>query len=131
MCVSESNAVDEVRMMCSKLPTMRRIGEIAVSSPDFSKEDLSRLYAAFEQLSVLKKFSVPEMMEPGREVFQRDHDAYRERMAWINGFMMSKGYPEPIFRDLESFETSSDDYDYFYELKTPEQLAEEEALRNG
>lgn len=116
-------------MSGSQLPTKRRIGEIARSNPSFSRDDLRRLYAAFEQLQVLKKYSVPAMMEAGEEVFYRDHEHYRERMAWINEFVMSKGYPEVVFRDMESFEASSDDFDFFYELKTPEQLLEEEMRR--
>lgn len=69
------------------------------------------------------------MMKKGKKVFDKDKELYQERMTWINNFMKSKGYNEDIFRDIDDYDLSSDDYDYYYGLKTPEQLKEEEKAR--
>ena len=72
------------------------------------------------------------MMEEGKEVFERNKIEYQAKMTFISDLIASKGYTQPVFRDTEDFEVSSDDYDYWYELKTSEQLKAEEIARvNG
>ena len=112
-----------------ELPTKRRIEQIYREDNLFNKDDLRKVYYAFEKLLVLKKNPIPERMKGKEEVFYRDKELFQERMKWINEFMRSKGYNEDLFRNIESFKISSDDYDYYYELKTPTQLKEEEEAR--
>ena len=65
----------------------------------------------------------------GKKVFTERHDEFLPKMQWINDFVRSKGFDEVVFRDTGDYDVSSADYDYYYELKTPEQLIEEEAAR--
>ena len=71
------------------------------------------------------------MKDDARADFYRNHEMYAEKMNWLNDLMRSNGYEEPIFRDVDDFITSSEDYNYYYELKTEEQLIEEETKRNN
>ena len=115
--------------MKNELPTKRRIVEIGRDKLNFEYEDLKKIHHAFEKLRILEKIPVPAMMDKGEIVFNHDKEIFQERMNWINEFMDSKGYKEKIFTDIDNYRTSSDDYDYYYELKTPTQLKEEEEAR--
>ena len=115
--------------MKNELPTIRRIEEIYAKKEYIDREDLRKLYYAYEKLLILKKGLIPEMQEEAKEIFERDKKIYQERMNWINEFMNSKGYNEKLFTNIDDYKISSDDYDYYYELKTPKQLKEEEEAR--
>ena len=54
-----------------------------------------------------------------------------EKMTWINDFMRAHGMTEDVFTDVTDFDTSSADYDFYNEYKTPTQYQREEAERNG
>ena len=114
--------------MKETIPSLRRMAVIA----DFSNEELRKLHYAFRKLLVLKKIPIPERMEGKREIFESNKEKYQAEMTFISNLIASKGYTQPVFRDMEDFEVSSDDYDYWYELKTSEQLKAEEIARvNG
>ena len=115
--------------MKEELPTKRRIAEIGINELNFNHEDLRKIHYAYQKLLVLKKGLIPEMQEEAKEIFERDKTIYQERMNWINEFVNSKGFNEKLFTNINDYKISSDDYDYYYELKTPAQLKEEEEAR--
>ena len=118
-------------MDINEIPSERRLALMYKDNPNFSKDDLRKVYFAFEKLVILKKMPSQHIMTSSEKVFYADIDVYREKMDWINEFMKSKGFKEVIFTDPSNYNISSDDYDYYYELKTPEQIKEEEAKRNA
>lgn len=118
-------------MEITDLPTDRRLEHMYRANPSFTQDDLKRVYYAFEKLIILQKSKYPEDMKEQEAAFYRDLELYKERLTWINEFMRSKGFDETLFRNISSFQTSSDDYDYYYELKTPKQLEEDEAKRKN
>ena len=99
------------------------------NNPACSKEDMRSIYFAFERLEILKVLNRPKLMDIGKKVFAERHEEFLPKMQWINDFVRSKGFDEVVFRDTNDYDVSSADYDYYYELKTPEQLVEEEAAR--
>ena len=56
-------------------------------------------------------------------------EEYAEKMKWINDFMESNGFKECIFTDINKYEQSVEDYDYYYEFKTPSQYVKEKLQR--
>lgn len=118
-------------MSLKELPTKRRIIEIGLNDLKMSDDDLRKIFYAFRKLVVLKKIPSAVFTEDARNIFNADHETYTERMNWLNEFLNSKGYQEPIFRNPNDFNTSSEDYDYYYELKTEKQLVEEEKARKS
>ena len=50
-------------------------------------------------------------------------------MLRINYIVDSLGIETVVFNNSYSFDASSEDYDYYYELKTPKQLIAEETAR--
>ena len=111
------------------IPSERRLEYMYRENPDFTKDDLRRVYYAFEKLFILRKMASRYIMRVSEKGFYEDIDTYRDKMNWINEFMKSKGFTEEIFRDTSNYRISSEDYDYFYELKTPEQIKEEAERR--
>ena len=115
-------------MKNEELPTLRRFAEIG-KELNFELEDFRKMHSAFRKLIFLKKCYLPSEKKQASIVFDKNRELLGERMKWINDFMKSKGFDENVFRDLTDYETCSEDYDYYYELKTPEQLKEEEEAR--
>ena len=118
-------------MNIQDLPTERRLAHIHKAYPAFTQDDLRTVYYACQHLILLKKFGRGDDMRKQAEAFSRDDvkPKYRELMLKINALLRSRGYPEDLFRNPDDFQTSSDDYDYYYELKTEKQLKEEEERR--
>ena len=116
-------------MSAKELPTKRRIIELALTFPSINDDDLRQIFYKFRALPVLKKIPVPSWIKECKMSFYLDRGKYIHHMQWLNDFAAEKGFPEPIFRDPDNYETSVDDYDYWYELKTEKQLADEEAAR--
>ena len=112
------------------IPTNRRMEHILRDQLHCSDEEFRKVYFAFEKLIILKKIANQDYKKRTEDVFNRDKTTYQERMEWINEFLLSLGYDKKIFRDSSNYTISSDDYDYYYELKTPQQIKEEEAKRN-
>ena len=129
MCYTDREYYERMIMMFRELPTIRRFEEIGIKDLDFSNEDLRSMHYAFRKLLILKKTPLAGMTKEAKEIFERNKPEFQEKMRWVNEFMRSKGYPEDVFRDIDCFESCSDDYDYYYELKTPKQLEEEENER--
>ena len=94
-------------------------------------EEIVRVMAAFDDLSILKKRVSDIMRQTNKRTFELNKTEYAEKMQWINEYMNLKGMNEYIFTDLENFEISSDDYDYYYERKTPTQYKQEEEERKS
>ena len=112
----------------------QRISEI-MKSLRFTGEEARSVYYAFDKLLVFKKHFQDSYIAKNRVTYRIDCDHEREyitKMRWINEFMRSKGFSEDIFRDVTDFDTCLEDYDYYYEYKTPTQYRlDEEARRNA
>ena len=113
------------------IPSERRLACIYRAYPAFTQDDLRTVYYACEKMILLKKNGSAAFVRKKAETFYRDDVKlkYRELMLKINALLRSRGYPEDLFRNPDDFQTSSDDYDYYYELKTERQLKEEEERR--
>ena len=116
-------------MKNEELPTLRRFAEIGREKLNFNSEDFRKMHYAFRKLVVLRKCYLPSEKKQSSIAFDKNREEFGEKMKWINDFMKSKGFDENVFRDLTDYETCSEDYDYYYELKAPKQLKEEEEAR--
>ncbi len=114
-----------------ELPTKRRIIEMCLKQPGCSDDQIRQIYYAFRKLVVLKAIPSEIFTKDAKAIFLADHATYLERMLRLNNFVKSLGIDIEVFRNPYDFETSSEDYDYYYELKTPKQLIEEEAARKN
>ena len=114
-----------------ELPTKRRIIEMCLKQPGCSDDQITQIYYAFRKLVVLKAIPSEIFTKDAKAIFLADHATYLERMLRLNNFVKSLGIDIEVFRNPYDFETSSEDYDYYYELKTPKQLIEEEAARKN
>lgn len=114
-----------------ELPTKRRIIEMCLKQPDCTDDQIRQVYYAFRKLVVLKAIPSEIFTKDAKAIFLADHATYLERMLRLNNFVKSLGIDIEVFRNPYDFETSSEDYDYHYELKTPKQLIEEEAARKN
>ena len=114
-----------------ELPTKRRIIEMCLKQPDCTDDQIRQVYYAFRKLVVLKAIPSEIFTKDAKAIFLADHATYLERMLRLNNFVKSLGSDIEVFRNPYDFETSSEDYDYYYELKTPKQLIEEEAARKN
>ena len=112
-----------------ELPTLRRFAEIGREKLNFTSEDYRKMHYAFRKLAVLRKCYLPSEIKQSSIAFDKNREALGEKMNWINDYMKLKGFDEKVFRDITNYEISSEDYDYYYELKTPKQLKEEEEAR--
>ena len=118
-------------METREFKTERRISNIMKENSNFSDDDKRKIYHAFDRLVVLKKVFSEPFVRMNEQTFGLKSEEYIEKMQWINDFMKSKGIEEPIFTDVSSYKSSSDDYDYYYEFKTPTQYKEEEVERKA
>ena len=114
-----------------ELPTKRRIIEMCLKQPDCTDDQIRQVYYAFRKLVVLKAIPSEIFTKDAKAIFLADHATYLERMLRLNNFVKSLGIDIEVFRNPYDFETSSEDYDYYYELKTPKQLIEEESARKN
>ena len=114
--------------------TEQRISNI-MKALHMTGDDVRSVYYAFDKLVVVKKHFPPSYIAKNRVNFRIDCDGERKyiaKMQWINEFMRSKGFTEDIFRNVTDFDTCLEDYDYYYEYKTPTQYRlDEEARRNA
>lgn len=95
-------------------------------------EEIVRVMAAFDDLSILKKRASDMMRLTNKRTFELNKEKYKEKMKWINDYVkLQNTMEEDIFTNCDSFEISSDDYDYYYERKTPTQYREEEEARKA
>ena len=94
-------------------------------------EDVRQVYYAFDKLVILKKHMPESYRAKNRATFSIVKEEYMEKMTWINDFMRAHGMTEDVFTDVTDFDTSSADYDFYNEYKTPTQYKREEAERNG
>ena len=105
--------------------------EIALRQLHLKDDEIRQILYAFRRLLPLKVAFYPGMEEDGRAIFFKDHEEYAQTMNWLNDLMRSNGYEEPIFRDIGDYKICAEDYNFYYELKTEEQLIEEEAKRKN
>ena len=82
-------------------------------------------------LGILKKEESEMLAKTHERTFLLGIEKYNEQMQWINEFMRSKGMQEDIFTELNNYYISSDDYDYYYEFKTPTQYKKDEEKRKA
>jgi len=113
----------------NELPSKRRIMEICIKEPRGTDDRLRKLHYAFRKLVVLKAIPSQVFREDARRIFYAEHAMFLEKMKEIGDIVKTIGLDLVVFRDPYDFETSSEDYDYYYELKTEKQLIEEEAAR--
>ena len=116
-----------------EVKTEHRISNI-MKELHMTSDEVRSVYYAFDKLLVLKKHLPQSYIAKNRVSFHIDFQKDREyiaKMRWINEFMRSKGYPEDIFRNVEDFDTSMDDYDYYNEYKTPTQYRLDEEARQS
>lgn len=104
---------------------------MCLKQPDCTDDQIRQVYYAFRKLVVLKAIPSEIFTKDAKAIFLADHATYLERMLRLNNFVKSLGIDIEVFRNPYDFETSSEDYDYYYELKTPKQLIEEEAARKN
>ena len=50
--------------------------------------------------------------------FESNPTKYIEKMKIVNEYLKTKGMTEPVFTNPENYETSYDDFHYFYSQKT-------------
>lgn len=111
--------------------TEQRLQNIVRENRSISNEEYSKLITAFDNLGILRK--IPGVLGNGRDerTFYLKRDEFAAKMEWINKFMRSKGFTEDMFRNVTDYVISSDDYDYYYEYKTPTQYKKDEEAREA
>ncbi len=109
--------------------TEQRLQNIVREYRNISDDEYGRLITAFDNLGILRK--IPGALGHARDerTFYLKRDEFAAKMQWINDFMKSKGFPEDMFRNVTNYLISSDDYDYYYEYKTPTQYKKDEEAR--
>ena len=113
--------------------TEQRISNI-MKTLNMTGDEIRSVYYAFDKLLVVKKKFPPSYIAKNRVTFHIDCSRERKyitKMQWINEFMRSKGFEEDIFRNVMDFDTCMDDYDYYYEYKTPTQYRQDEQARSN
>ena len=111
--------------------TEQRISNMMKDNKNFDNEDVRKIYYAFDKLSILKKEASQILADAHERTFMLEKEEYNEKMQWINDFMESKGIDEKIFKNLDDYKIASDDYDYYYEFKTPTQYKKDEEKRKA
>ena len=109
--------------------TEQRLQNIVRENRSISDDEYRKLLSAFHNLVILRKIPSALIRASGERTFYLKRDEYSAKMQWINDFMKSKGFPEDMFRDVTNYAVSSDDYDYYYEYKTPTQYKKDEEAR--
>ena len=115
-------------MAYGEFKTEHRITNI-MNELNMDDDDVRKIYYTFDKLIILKKNLPNTFIQMNQQTFLLDKEIYVEKMQWINEFMKSKGMQVCIFTDVDDFFTSSEDYDYYYELKTPTQYKKDEEER--
>jgi len=101
-------------------------------SNDFniSRKERRTILYKFEALRILRKDMPVELKSMNRRTYTWAREEYVEKMLWINDFFQSKGY-EPVFLDPYSFDQSMEDYDFYYDIKTPSEYKKAEEERKA
>ena len=117
----------------NEFKTEHRISNI-MKNLGMAGDDVRSVYYAFDKLVILKKRMPESYRQRNRRSFliDLDHDrVYVAKMLWLNDFLRSKGFGEDLFRNVYDYYTSSDDYDYYNEYKTPTQYRLDEEARSA
>lgn len=114
----------------NEIAYLRRIQQF-LNEKNADTKDLVKVSKAFEDISILRKSASQMIRKTNKRTFELNKQEYNEKMQWINEYMSFKGMNEDIFTNINDYETSSDDYDYYYELKTPTQYKQEEEARKA
>ncbi len=109
--------------------TELRIRKMMASNSSISVDEMTMVLWAIDKLKIFKKIGTSALHSRSRLVFLRNSE-YRKRMEWINHFLQSKGFAEPIFTNVDDFDTACEDYDYYCVPKTELQYAVDEERRN-
>ena len=110
---------------------LQRIVEVMAKEMDMDMRNAVKVMKAFDELKIFSKKRSEMMRATNRRTFELEKEVYKERMQWINDYMKVNGMNEDIFTQLDDFDISSDDYDYYYEFKTPTQYKKEEEARKA
>ncbi len=111
------------------IPTKRRLDYII---DDCDGMDTGRLYGAFRHLSPLNKYLDKSLSDDDKDkIFAREECVTVPKLEWVNEWMAQHG-KLPLFTDVHDWRAIAADYDYFWNLRTEEQFAqEEEAAKAG
>ena len=105
-------------------PTIRRMDYVVKGTDNMQS---GFLYAQFRHLSFLSIYNNPNLTDDRKAA---DFAAYKSviigKLIWVNDWMAANGR-DPIFTDVNDWRAIGADYDYFWELRTEEQFAQEEA----
>lgn len=97
-----------------------------VHNMKLDSEEIVKVLAVFDDLSILRKRTSNMMKLTNQRTFELNKEEYKSKMLWINEYVRSKGMVRDIFTNPDDFTISSDNYDYYYERKTPTQYQKEE-----
>lgn len=114
----------------NEIAYLRRIQQI-LNEKNTDTIDLVKVSKAFEDIRILRKSDSQMISKTNKRTFELNKEEYNKKMQWINEYMRLKGMDENIFTNINDYATSSDDYDYYYELKTPTQYKQEEEARKA
>lgn len=103
-----------------------------IMSEDFniSRKERRTILYKFDELRILRKDMPVDLGSLNRRTYILAREEYVEKMLWINDFFQSKGY-EQLFLNPYSFEQSIEDYDYYYDIKTPSEYKKAEEDRKA
>lgn len=111
-----------------KIAYLRRIQKV-LNKNNIETIELVKVSKAFEEINLLRRSASQIMRKTNERTFLLGLEKYKEKMQWINDYMKSKGFEDAVFRNPINYKTSSEDYDYYYELKTLSQYKKEEEER--
>jgi len=105
------------------IPTIRRLDYIVKGTDNMES---GYLYARFRRMS-LRIYNNPELTDGRKNAeFECYKEIEQERTTWINDWMIAHNR-EIVFTDINNWRAIGADYDYFWELRSKDQFAKEEA----
>ena len=106
------------------IPTIRRLDYIVEGTDNMES---GYLYAVFRRITSFSMYNNVRLTDKRKDAqFEFSKKRCQERATWINDWMIAHNR-EIIFTDINSWRALGADYDYFWELRTKDQFAEEEA----
>lgn len=105
------------------VPTIRRLDYVVEGTDNMQS---GYLYAAFRKLTFSKYNSVELTDERKNAEFEFSKKRCQESAIWINDWMIANNR-EIVFTDINNWRAIGADYDYFWELRTKDKFAKEEA----